>query len=109
MLNVSLLLMGAPSGDSSGGIINLVFLGGIFLVFYFFIIRPQSQRQKEIQRKVSEMKKGDKVVTSSGIIGVLNAIEDDTVLVEVGGSVKIRFLKTAITDVNPNKPEKKDK
>jgi len=39
----------------------------------------------------------------------LNAIEDDSVLVEVGGNVKIRFLTTAITDVNPNKPEKKEK
>ena len=55
------------------------------------------------------MKKGDKVVTSSGIIGILNAIEDDSVLVEVGSNVKIRFLKTSITDVNPNKPAKKDK
>lgn len=104
----SLLLMGDPQ-DPNGGIINLVFLGAIFLVFYFFIIRPQSKRQKEIQNKVSEMKKGDKVVTSSGIIGVLSSIEDDSVLVEVGSNVKIRFLKSAINDVNPNKPEKKDK
>ncbi|MCG8374820.1 MAG: preprotein translocase subunit YajC [Balneolales bacterium] len=108
MTNFSLFLMGNPN-DPNAGIINLVFLGAIFFVFYFFIIRPQSQRQKEIQRKVEAMKKGDKVVTSSGIIGILNAIEDDSVLIEVGGSVKIRFLKTAITDVNPNKPEKKDK
>lgn len=55
------------------------------------------------------MKKGDKVVTSSGLIGVLNAIEDDSVLIEVGGGTKLRYLKTAITDVNPNKQEKKDK
>lgn len=109
MLNLSLLFMGSPSGDPSGGMVNLIFLGGIFLVFYFFIIRPQSQRQKEITRKVTEMKKGDKVVTSSGIIGILNTIEDDSVLVEVGSNVKIRFLKTAITDVNPNKAEKKEK
>ena len=100
--------MGNPN-DPNSGIINLVFLGAIFLVFYFFIIRPQSQRQKEIQRKVEGMKKGDKVVTSSGLIGVLNAIEDDSVLIEVGGGTKLRYLKTAITDVNPNKQEKKDK
>jgi preprotein translocase subunit YajC len=99
--------MGNPN-DPNGGIINLVFLGGIFLVFYFFIIRPQSQKQKEIQRKVGAMKKGDKVVTSSGLIGVLNAIEEDSVLIEVGGGTKLRYLKTAITDVNPNKQEKKD-
>ena len=109
MYSYLFLLMGGNPNDPNAGIINLVFLGAIFVVFYFFIIRPQSQQQKEIQRKVEAMKKGDKVVTSSGIIGVLNSIEDDSVLVEVGSNVKIRFLKTAITDVNPNKAEKKDK
>lgn len=101
-------LMGNPD-DPNAGIMNLVFLGGIFLVFYFFIIRPQSKKQKEIQNKVSEMKKGDKLVTSAGIIGILNSIDEDSVLVEVDSGVKVRFLKTAITDVNPNKPDKKDK
>lgn len=100
--------MGNPN-DPNAGIINMVFLGAIFLVFYFFIIRPQSQRQKEITRKVEAMKKGDKVVTSSGLIGVLNSIEDDSVLIEVGGGTKLRYLKSAITDVNPNKNEKKEK
>ena len=107
MFNFSLFLMGNPN-DPNSGIINLVFLGGIFVVFYFFIIRPQSQKQKEIKLKVEGMKKGDKVVTSSGLIGVLNAIEDDSVLIEVGSGTKLRFLKSAISDVNPHKPEKKD-
>ena len=89
--------------DPNAGIINLGFLGAIFLVFYFFIIRPQSKAQKEIKEKVENMKKGDKIVTSSGIIGVLHTIDEDSVLVEVGSNVKIRFLKSAISDVNPNK------
>ena len=72
-------------------------------MFYFFIIRPQSKAQKEIREKVENMKKGDKIVTSSGIIGVLHTIDEDSVLVEVGSNVKIRFLKSAISDVNPNK------
>jgi preprotein translocase subunit YajC len=72
-------------------------------VFYFLIIRPQSKAQKEIKEKVENMKKGDKIVTSSGIIGVLHTIDEDSVLVEVGSNVKIRFLKSAISDVNPNK------
>lgn len=101
-LNV-FFMMGPPDGGSDGAIINLLFLGGLFFVFYFFIIRPQSKRQKEIQQKVEAMKKGDKVVTSGGIIGQLNSIEDDSVLVEVDSSVKIRVLKSAITDVNPGK------
>jgi len=98
--------MGNPD-DPNGGIINLVFLGAIFLVFYLFIIRPQSKRQKEIKQKVDEMKKGDKLVTSSGIICVLNSVDEDSVLVEVDSGVKVRMLKSAITDVNPNKQDKK--
>jgi preprotein translocase subunit YajC len=96
--------MGNPE-DPNAGIINLVFLGAIFLVFYLFIIRPQSKRQKEIKEKVEGMKKGDKVVTSSGIIGFVNKIEENEILVEVdtGSGVKLRMLKSAITDVNPNK------
>ncbi|MFP8489675.1 preprotein translocase subunit YajC [Gracilimonas sp. Q87] len=100
-----LFLMGQP-GDESAGILNLVFLGAIFLVFYFFIIRPQSKRQKEIQKMVDEMKKGDKIVTSSGIIGILDKIEENEVLVDVDSGTKIRMLKSAITDVNPNKKDK---
>lgn len=96
-------LMGSPEGGNDGAIINLLFLGALFFVFYFFIIRPQSKRQKEIQQKVSEMKKGDKVVTSGGMLGVVNSIDDDTVLLEIDSGVKARFQKGSITDVNPNK------
>ncbi|NBW70653.1 MAG: preprotein translocase subunit YajC [Bacteroidetes bacterium] len=103
MMHSPFFLMAGNPQDPNAGIINLVFLGAIFLVFYFFIIRPQSKAQKEIKEKVENMKKGDKIVTSSGIIGVLHTIDDDSVLVEVGSNVKIRFLKSAITDVNPNK------
>lgn len=100
-----LFLMGNPD-DPNAGIINLVFLGAIFLVFYFFIIRPQSKRQKEIKEKVEEMKKGDKIVTSSGIIGIVDKIEENEILVDVDSGTKIRMLKSAITDVNPNKQDK---
>ena len=103
MISSTFFLMAVNPQDPNAGIINLVFLGAIFLVFYFFIIRPQSKAQKEIKEKVENMKKGDKIVTSSGIIGVLHTIDDDSVLVEVGSNVKIRFLKSAISDVNPNK------
>ncbi|HAH50596.1 MAG TPA: preprotein translocase subunit YajC [Balneola sp.] len=106
---LTFFLMAPPAEGEGSGYTSLIFMGAIFVVFYFFIIRPQSKKQKEIQQKVSEMKKGDKVVTSSGMIGVLSSIEDDSVLIEVGGSTKIRFLKSAINDVNPNKPDKKDK
>ncbi len=97
-------MMTPPNGDAGGsGMINLIFLGAIFFVFYFFIIRPQSKRQKEIQNKVSELKKGDKVVTGGGMIGIVNSIDDETVLLEIDSGVKARFQKSSITDVNPGK------
>lgn len=100
---ITFFMMAPPDGDGGGAMINLFFLGAIFFVFYFFIIRPQSKRQKEIQKKVGEMKKGDKVVTGGGLIGVVNSIDDETVLLEIDSGVKARFQKSSITDVNPGK------
>lgn len=92
----------APAGED-GGMMNLVFMLMLIFVFYFFLLRPQSKRQKEIQQKLGDMKKGDKVITNGGVIGHVVAIEDDSVLLEVDANVKIRFVKTAIIDVNPGK------
>ncbi|MEX0770449.1 MAG: preprotein translocase subunit YajC [Balneolaceae bacterium] len=101
-LNV-FFMMAPPDGGSGGAIMNLLFLGALFFVFYFFIIRPQNKKQKEIREKVEAMKKGDKAVTSGGLIGQVNTIDEDTVLLEVDSGVKIRFQKSSITDVNPDK------
>lgn len=95
--------MADPSGGDAG-MLNLVFLGLIFVVFYFFIIRPQNKKQKEIKNKVEQVKKGDKVITSGGLVIIVSQIEEDSILSDLGGS-KIRVLKTAIVDVNPNKAE----
>jgi len=99
---IDLLLMADPQGGGSP-FASFIFLGVIFFIFWFFIIRPQSKKQKEIEKKVTEMKKGDKLVTSGGMIGILHTTEDDSVLVEVDKDVKVRVLKTAIVDVNPGK------
>lgn len=96
-------MMGNPQGGGDGAIINLFFLGALFFVFYFFIIRPQSKRQKEIQQKISELKKGDKVVTSGGMLGIVNSIDEETILLEIDSGVKARFQKNSVTDVNPGK------
>jgi preprotein translocase subunit YajC len=102
MFNFAFFMMG---GGEGGGWTSLIFMGAIFLIFYWFIIRPQSQRQKEIQKKVSEMKKGDKIVTSGGMMANVTSVDDDTVLAEIDKGVKARFRKSAITDVNPNKKD----
>ncbi len=77
-------------------IIQLIFLLGIFAVFYFFLILPQRRQQKKEQEFRNSLKKGDKVITSSGIYGEIVSIEGDTVLLEVDKNVKIRVEKVAI-------------
>ncbi len=96
------LLMADPEGGG-GAFSSFIFLGLIFFIFWFFIIRPQSKKQKEIQQKVSDMKKGDKIVTSGGMLGILQQSDEETALVEIDKEVKVRVLKSSIVDVNPNK------
>ena len=73
----------------------------IFAVFYFLLIRPQDKRRRAQQDLVSGVKKGEEVVTSSGIIGVVSKINDsdNTVFVSIAKDVEIKMLKTAITDI----------
>lgn len=97
-----IFLMGGGAQDG-GGMMSLLFMGAIFLVFYLFIIRPQSKKQKEIQNKISGLKKNDKIVTSGGLVAIVNQIDDDTVLAEIDSGVKGRFTKASIVDVNPQK------
>lgn len=106
MLHTFMLFMANGQGGS-GGMVSLLFMAAIFAVFYFFIIRPQTKRQKEIQQKISGLKKGDKVVTNGGIVGTVNNIDDDSLLVEVDTNVKVRFMKNSIVDVNPQKKNDK--
>jgi preprotein translocase subunit YajC len=93
-----ILQAAAPAGQQGGmgsysGIIMIVLL---FVVFYFFMIRPQSKRQKEIKSFRSAMKTGDKVVTSGGIYGRIKEIDETTILLEVDENVRIRVDKNSV-------------
>ncbi|MCS7188168.1 MAG: preprotein translocase subunit YajC [Bacteroidia bacterium] len=77
-------------------LIQLVFLVGIFAVFYFFLILPQRKQQRKEQEFRNSLKKGDKVITTSGIHGEIVSIEGDTLLLEVDKNVKLRIERAAI-------------
>lgn len=79
----------------NGGAGNLIMLGLIVIVFYFFMIRPQQKKQKELKNFRDNLTKGDKVVTIGGIHGTILEVTDSTVLVNCEGS-KLRFSKSAI-------------
>ncbi len=71
-------------------------MGLVFVVMYFFMIRPQQKRQKELRAFRESLQKGDKVVTSGGIYGTIVEIKDTYALVEVDQNVKLRFDKSTI-------------
>ncbi|MBI2259635.1 MAG: preprotein translocase subunit YajC [Flavobacteriia bacterium] len=75
---------------------QLIMLGMIVIVFYFFMIRPQMKKQKDLKKFRENLKSGDKVVTIGGIHGKILEVADSTVLVQTDGS-KIRFEKSAIS------------
>ena len=74
----------------------LIMMGLIFVVMYFFMIRPQQKKQKELAKFRNSLEKGDKVVTLGGIYGVVAEVRDQYVLVEVDSNVKLRIDKSAI-------------
>lgn len=69
----------------------------IIVVFYFFMIRPQMKKAKDHKKYVEEIKKGDRIITTSGIHGKIVDLNDTTFLIEVEGGTKIRFEKSAIS------------
>jgi len=90
--------MSAQGGQEGGGLLVWLPWILIFVVFYFLLIRPQQKRQKEHQRLLSTLKKGDRVVTNSGIFGTIVGINDkeNIAVLKVAENVKIEFLKTSI-------------
>lgn len=96
MIDYLLLMGGQTGGEGGGGMAMLLMFGLIFLVMYFFMIRPQQKREKTRQKMISELKKGDKVVTNSGIIGSIWGIKDTIVVLKIDNDVKMEVLKSSL-------------
>lgn len=89
----------ADAAESSGGfgsLVNFVPLAIMFVIFYFLLIRPQQKRSKETKKMLSEIQKGDNVVTTSGIHGKIVSVADDTVMVEIADNVRIKISREAV-------------
>ncbi len=85
-------------GGQGGGIAAFLPLILIAVVFYFLLIRPQQKRQKEQKAMISAIRKGDKVVTTSGIFGTIVGMDDqeNKVVLKIAENVKVEFLKSSI-------------
>ena len=94
-MNIMTILQAAPAAQGSQWTMWIM-LALIFVVMWFFMIRPQRKQQKELQNFRDSLKKGDKVVTIGGIYGTVTEIKEGTVLIEVDNNVKIRVSKQAL-------------
>lgn len=104
------LLQAAPNATSTTGsfgslIVTVVLMIGIF---YFFLIRPQNKKQKEMEKMLAALKKGDKVVTIGGIHGVVSSTKEKTIILKVDDNTKLEFNRSAIASVVNPEADKKD-
>lgn len=93
---IMLQAAGAPVAQQGSMWSSLLMIAMLFVVMYFFMIRPQRKQQKELDNFRNSLAKGQKVITAGGIYGVVKEIEERTILMEVDGNVTLRVDKTAI-------------
>ncbi|MGL4233910.1 MAG: preprotein translocase subunit YajC [Casimicrobium sp.] len=99
-------MIGTAYAQSAGGAAGSEFLTllpmiGIFVVFYFLLIRPQQKRAKEQKAMLEALQKGDEVVTAGGIVGKVTKLDENYVTLQVAGSNEISFQRSAVTALLP--------
>ena len=93
--------MAQSAGGGSGFLIQIAPLVLIFAVFYFLLIRPQQKKLKDHKKMISELKKGDKVVTQGGIMGTIHYVNDDGSLsLEIAENVNVKVAKGMVADIS---------
>lgn len=96
MLNYILLFAQEGGKGGGSGFEPIIMIVALIAIFYFFMIRPQSKKQKEIKQFREAMKKGDKVITAGGIHGKIKEIKDNVIVLQVDDNVKITIDKAMV-------------
>jgi preprotein translocase subunit YajC len=97
----------SPPGGGSGAIVTqILFFAAIFAVFYFLLIRPQQTQKRERERMLAALKKGDRIVTTSGLHGTVAGLDEHKVVLRVADQVRLEFDRTAIGRVLEAQGEK---
>jgi preprotein translocase subunit YajC len=99
-MNVLTFFLMQPSGEQASPLGSLLPLVLIIAIFYFFMIRPQMKRQKEVRQFREGIKKGDKVLTVGGIYGKVSEVKDTTVILEIADGVRIKVDKAGLVKDN---------
>jgi len=102
---------GGTGGEGAGGFAGFIPLILMFVIFYFLLIRPQQKRTKEHRQMVSNLKKGDRIVTSGGIHGRITGMDDATLTVEIADKVRVKVARGNVSalaqQAAPSQPDKK--
>ena len=102
-IRLNLAFAPAPEGapdDGTHTMVLMIFYGGLFAVLYFFLIRPQTKKTREIQDMQEGLGKGDAVVTSGGIFGTVYKIKDDVVTLQIADDVRVKVQRSAVLEMN---------
>lgn len=91
----------ASGQPADGSLFSIGMIVVMFVIFYFFLIRPQSKRAKEHKKLLTELSRGDEVVTSGGILGKVVKVVDDFVVVEIANEMQIKLQKNSVTATLP--------
>jgi preprotein translocase subunit YajC len=94
--------MAPPPGGSGGdgGLMSTLIMFGLIIgIFYFLILRPQQKKQKEREKLLESIKKGDKVITAGGMHGTVSGVEEKTLLIQVADNVKLKFERSGVTSI----------
>jgi len=92
---------GAATAQAPDALASLILPIGLVVLFYFFLIRPQSKRQKEHKQMVNDLQKGEEVITSGGILGKITGIKDDFVILEIAKETSLKVQKSAVQTIMP--------
>jgi preprotein translocase subunit YajC len=98
-------LVAADLGQSLGALSGILPIVLIMVIFYVLLILPAQKRQKKITQMLSELKNGDKVITTGGVYGTIVGIEDDAIQLRIADQVKIKVLRSAVGGLQPENKE----
>lgn len=112
MLGIAYALgQGGAGGEGAAGFTGFIPLILMFVIFYFLLIRPQQKKSKEHRQMVSNLKKGDRIITSGGIHGRITGMDDTTLTVEIADKVRVKVARgnvsAMVQSAPPQAPEKK--
>ena len=107
MVDLAYAMAPGPAGGGNGSIMSVLpLMVGMFAIMYFLIIRPQQKQRKDREALLAAVKKGDRVVTSSGLYGTVVGLSETTVTLKVADQVKLEFERSAVARIVPAQGDK---